>query len=45
MCGRFTQAFEDWSLVLEYFHVSNTDFRQPPRYNIAPTQDTAVNAG
>ncbi|WDL97894.1 SOS response-associated peptidase [Alicyclobacillus sp. ALC3] len=42
MCGRFTQAFENWSSILEYFGISDNGFRLPPRYNIAPTQDVAA---
>ncbi|MCL6633097.1 MAG: SOS response-associated peptidase [Alicyclobacillus herbarius] len=41
MCGRFTQAFEDWSEVLAYFQVSG-DGSWPARYNIAPTQDVPI---
>lgn len=42
MCGRFTQAFEDWSGILEYFGIIDNGFRLPPRYNLAPTQDVAA---
>ncbi|WP_067937053.1 SOS response-associated peptidase [Alicyclobacillus kakegawensis] len=42
MCGRFTQAFEDWSIVLNYFGVVDNGFRYPARYNVAPTQDVAA---
>ncbi len=42
MCGRFTQTFEDWSEVLEYFGITDNGFRIPPRYNIAPAQDVVA---
>ncbi|WP_067929356.1 SOS response-associated peptidase [Alicyclobacillus shizuokensis] len=42
MCGRFTQAFEDWSEVLAYFQVIADGFSWPARYNVAPTQDVPV---
>lgn len=38
MCGRFTNANEDWSFMLDYFSVPDTRFRHPPLYNIAPSQ-------
>jgi putative SOS response-associated peptidase YedK len=38
MCGRFTMAYEDWDFMMDYFGLTNTGFRYPPQYNIAPTQ-------
>ncbi|WP_067923720.1 SOS response-associated peptidase [Alicyclobacillus shizuokensis] len=42
MCGRFTQAFENWGDVLRTFGVVDDGFRVPPRYNIAPSQDVPI---
>jgi putative SOS response-associated peptidase YedK len=38
LCGRFTNANEDWAFMLDYFGVPDTGFRFPPQYNIAPSQ-------
>lgn len=38
MCGRLTQANEDWDFMLNYFGVVETGYRMPPLYNAAPTQ-------
>lgn len=40
MCGRFSFVYEDWSDFLEMFGIElvTTDF--PPRYNLAPSQDS-----
>jgi putative SOS response-associated peptidase YedK len=38
MCGRFTNANEDWGFMLDYFGVPDTGFRYPAQYNIAPSQ-------
>ncbi|WAH38312.1 SOS response-associated peptidase [Alicyclobacillus dauci] len=37
MCGRFTLT-EDWSQILAYFGITDSDYAIPPRYNIAPSQ-------
>lgn len=38
MCGRFTQAFVDWTEVASRFRVASRDFDAGPRYNVAPRQ-------
>ncbi|MDQ0188249.1 SOS response-associated peptidase [Alicyclobacillus cycloheptanicus] len=37
MCGRFTLT-EDWSSILRYYGITDSNYAVPPRYNIAPSQ-------
>jgi putative SOS response-associated peptidase YedK len=37
MCGRFSFS-EDWSLVLNEYGLSHSDYHEKPRYNVAPGQ-------
>src|SRR5437867_2739934 len=42
MCGRFTLSAEIGEIIADPDFAMKFDWRFPPRYNIAPTQDVAV---